>query len=118
MSPRVNPIEYDSRRSVNQSRKAWVAPAASVRISTFRPGRCPAVSGQLRQRLPGHGDVVGGGVRSGVPGPQHQVQRFTGAGRAVVDERAQRMEPVAAFERRLRRAPSPSARSPTWRPGR
>ncbi len=42
MSPKVNPTEYDNRRDVNQSRKAWVPPAESARISTFRPAWFPA----------------------------------------------------------------------------
>ena len=62
-SGRVNPTEYDSRRPVNQSRNAWVQPAPSVRISTFRPGRVPGrCPGSCAQRLPDHRDVVGGGV--------------------------------------------------------
>ena len=46
-------------------------------------------------------DVISGGIRAGVPGPQHHLQWFPGAVRAVVDEHAQRVEPEPAFERRL-----------------
>ena len=55
---------------------------------------------KLRQRLLRHRDVVDGGVRPRVPRAQHQVQRLTRTLLAVVDERAQRMEPESAFERR------------------
>jgi hypothetical protein len=60
------------------------------------------VGRQLPQRLSGDRDVVGGGVRPGVARPQLDLQRFTAALDAVVDERAQRMEPEPTLERRRR----------------
>jgi hypothetical protein len=51
------------------------------------------VAGQLPQRLPRHRDVVDRGVGSGVARPQQHRQRLTSAGRPVVGERPQRMEP-------------------------
>jgi hypothetical protein len=46
--------------------------------------------------------VVGGGVGAGVPGSQQDRQRLTGAVRAVVAERPERVMPVPVFERRRR----------------
>ena len=37
----MNPTEHDKRCVGSQSKHAWVAPAASTRISTFRLGRFP-----------------------------------------------------------------------------
>ena len=79
-----------------------MAPAPSVRINTVFCRPHPGLSdrGVAARAFAGDGDVVGGRVGAGVPGPQQHLQRFAGAGGSVVDEGAQRMEAVAAFERR------------------
>jgi uncharacterized protein YegP (UPF0339 family) len=68
---------------------------------TINIGLGTGQAGNLFERFPQHTDVVGGGVRAGVPGPQLDHQQFRGALGPVVDERAQRMEPVPLLERRL-----------------
>jgi hypothetical protein len=60
------------------------------------------VSWQLTQRGPDHGDVVGSGVRPGVARAQQRGERLSGPGRAVVDERPQRVVAEALLERRCR----------------
>jgi hypothetical protein len=52
---------------------------------------------ELTQRGADHRDVIGGGVASRVPGPQQRRQRFPGPGRAVVDQRPQRVMPESAL---------------------
>jgi hypothetical protein len=58
------------------------------------------VRGQLAQGGADDGDVVGGGVRAGVAAAQQHRHRLPGPGLAVIEERAQRVMPEAAFERR------------------
>ena len=99
---RTRPSTTAAARSASPG-TSWVAPAPSARTSTFRPGRRPGpVAGQLRSACADDGDVVGGGVRAGVARPQQHRQRLPGPVGAVVDERAQRVEPEPALERRRR----------------
>jgi len=81
-----------------------VGAAGVVRADQHPPSGPGAgdMSGQLGQRALDHGDVVGGGVGPGIARAQQDAQRLPGAFRAVVDERAQRVEPIPALERRTR----------------
>ena len=64
-----------------------------------RPGRS---AGQLGEGLLDDVDVIARGVRAGVPGAQLDHQRLTGTGLAVIEERAERVEPGPALVRRGR----------------
>lgn len=94
-------MEYDNRafgQPVQQSMRR----AGGISADQHPPARSStgSVAGQLSEGLAGDRDVIGSGVGAGVAGAEHQVHGLTGAGRAVVDEGAQRVEAVAAFERR------------------
>ncbi len=52
----------------------------------------PQVAGQLGHREPGRLDMVRGGIRPGVARPQHDGQRLSGPGGAMVGEHRQRVE--------------------------
>jgi hypothetical protein len=76
-----------------------VGAAGGVAANQHRTSRTHPrpVTGQLLQRVPGGRDVVGDGVGAGVARPEHDLQRLTSAGLAVIEERTQRVEAIAAL---------------------
>lgn len=85
-----------------------VGPAASGQgLDDLAGAACPVdadqdrlaagVAGDLRERLTDDEQVFGRGVRPRVPRPQQHRDRSAGAGRDVVKERAQRIEPEPAL---------------------
>ncbi len=102
-SGRVNPSGQPSLLAGNHSTNSWVPPAASARTSTSCPTRPPlAANGNCRNASRVTVMWSAAVFEPAAARPQQQRQRFADAPRAVVDERAQRMETEANLERRRR----------------
>ena len=97
---RVNPSEYDNRRADSQSTTWWLQPAASVRMRTFRPTRPLVGNGNWRSASRITVRWSAAVLLPALPGSEQHRDGLTGALPAVVDERQQRVEPIAVLERR------------------
>ncbi len=75
-------------------------PAGTVGADQDALARSRVAAGELREGVLHDLDVVGGGVRSRVPGPEPDRDHLPGPCCAVVDKRAEGVEPEPAFERR------------------